>query len=393
MYRKKVFILLLTIINLFIINISVTYAKEETISTVGEYVMGQNDTLNDAQDGALSDALRSAVEQIGVYVRSKTQIRDFKVTKDSLDILSNHSLKIIKKEFEKVITSTGDIHIKAYITIQYDLNQVVMDLKELIHLPEQAGTQDTSTITLYLENIGERTGKYEGEKNSKGLPHGHGKFTSKNPQGMAWFYEGQFTNGTFHGKGKQVFPSIGLIFEGNFVNGMLEGYGKRIYRDHPELDYEGSFLHGQPMLSSCDMKQTVEYGQWDYNVTKVYTTPSAGSSIANGVYLIVVFTATNNANIQRQFWSLSGMNFVLFDKTSGKIFQPNLQAMGALRISKIQQTSGKQDIPWCLSFINPGLKVNGIPIIFDIPSNLPVNNLYILPENGFGKATPINLHL
>ena len=50
----------------------ISMAKEEHISTVGEYVMGQDDTLQKAQDGALSDALRAAAEQIGVYVKAHT---------------------------------------------------------------------------------------------------------------------------------------------------------------------------------------------------------------------------------------------------------------------------------------------------------------------------------
>lgn len=60
----------------------ISMAKEENISTVGEYVMGQDDTLQKAQDGALSDALRAAAEQIGVYVKAHTRMDDFEVTKD-----------------------------------------------------------------------------------------------------------------------------------------------------------------------------------------------------------------------------------------------------------------------------------------------------------------------
>ena len=143
-------VLQMVLLNMLIFNTSVSYAKEEIITSIGEYAMGQQDTLNDAQDGALSDALRSAVEQIGVYVRAKTQMDDFQVTKDSVEVLSAHSLKIIKKQFEKIVTPSGDIHIKAYITVKYDLNQVIIDLKELKRSSEKTGTQNTSTITFAI---------------------------------------------------------------------------------------------------------------------------------------------------------------------------------------------------------------------------------------------------
>ena len=63
-----------------------------------------------------------------------------------------------------------------------------------------------------------------------------------------------------------------------------------------------------------------------------------------------------------------------------------------LKNSMDQRVSYKREVPWYLSYINPGITMNNIPIVFDIPSNLTIGNLYILPQKGFGKATPISLH-
>lgn len=61
-------------------------------------------------------------------------------------------------------------------------------------------------ITLDLA-YGERTGTYTGETNDTGLPHGQGKFTSKNENGEKWTYEGEFKNGHFDGEGKTTWDS------------------------------------------------------------------------------------------------------------------------------------------------------------------------------------------
>lgn len=109
----------------------ISMAKEENISTVGEYVMGQDDTLQKAQDGALSDALRAAAEQIGIYVKAHTRMDDFEVTKDQVEVLMGHSLKIVNKRFERILTPNGDIHIKAYVDVSYDPDAVLVDLRSI----------------------------------------------------------------------------------------------------------------------------------------------------------------------------------------------------------------------------------------------------------------------
>ena len=57
------------------------------------------------------------------------------------------------------------------------------------------------TMTLDF-NFGQRTGTYWGDLNDQGLPHGKGKFTTTNSEGIEWTYEGEFKNGHFDGDGK-----------------------------------------------------------------------------------------------------------------------------------------------------------------------------------------------
>lgn len=56
-------------------------------------------------------------------------------------------------------------------------------------------------VTLNLA-YGERTGIYSGDVDANGVPHGQGKFTTTNAEGIEWTYEGDFKNGHFEGMGQ-----------------------------------------------------------------------------------------------------------------------------------------------------------------------------------------------
>lgn len=366
----------------------ISMAKEENISTVGEYVMGQDDTLQKAQDGALSDALRAAAEQIGIYVKAHTRMDDFEVTKDQVEVLMGHSLKIGNKRFERILTPNGDIHIKAYVDVSYDPDAVLVDLRSIEQGQEPATSNGRGQeFTLHMIGVGDRTGTYEGERNAAELPHGKGKFSTKNPQGVPWYYEGEFRNGHFYGQGKQVWPTIGQMEQGSFVDDRLHGYGKRSNPNNSQVNYEGNFVYGSPMLGSVHMGQIMEFGDWAYTAVKVQTGTTAGNVVANGKYVCVYVSAKNLSTFARQI----GANnfFVLFDRTNGSIYPYDGNAMGSLVQAMI--TSGRQNPAWFLTTINPGITVEGIPFLFDVPQETPVGNLLLLPKQGFGKVAPIQL--
>lgn len=364
----------------------ISMAKEENISTVGEYVMGQDDTLQKAQDGALSDALRAAAEQIGVHVKAHTRMDDFEVTKDQVEVLMGHSLKIVNKRFERILTPNGDIHIKAYVDISYDPDAVLVDLRSIEQGQEPATSNGRGQeFTLHMIGVGDRTGTYEGERNAAELPHGKGKFSTKNPQGVPWYYEGEFRNGHFYGRGKTTWAN-GKWEEGTYVNDGLNGYGKT-FDPVSGSSYEGNFVYGSPMLSSVHMGQIMEFGDWAYTAVKVQTGTTAGNVVANGKYVCVYVSAKNLSTFARQI----GANnfFVLFDRTNGSIYPYDGNAMGSLVQAMI--TSGRQNPAWFLTTINPGITVEGIPFLFDVPQETPVGNLLLLPKQGFGKVAPIQL--
>ncbi|MBI2950498.1 tetratricopeptide repeat protein, partial [bacterium] len=63
---------------------SATGAEVHTIHATGEYRMGDNDTRTDAKRLALLDAKRLAMEQVGTYVESISEVRDMRLTRDEI---------------------------------------------------------------------------------------------------------------------------------------------------------------------------------------------------------------------------------------------------------------------------------------------------------------------
>ncbi len=62
----------------------------------------------------------------------------------------------------------------------------------------------------------------------------------------------------------------------------------------------------------------------------------------------------------------------------------------ALKLRFANRTS---DEPWYLTEVNPGLTVHDVKLIFDVPADSDINGMKLLPNKGFGKATPIQLEL
>jgi hypothetical protein len=75
--------------------------------------------------------------------------------------------------------------------------------------------KNDAQITLSF-SFGERSGTYVGDLED-GVPHGFGKFTTKNSEGNTWWYEGSWVKGHFDGPGKTTW-SDGTVDIGTYKN-------------------------------------------------------------------------------------------------------------------------------------------------------------------------------
>ena len=240
-------------------------------------------------------------------------------------------------------------------------------------------------MTLHLA-YGDRAGTYTGEVNDQNSPNGKGSFTSKNPQGIEWTYEGQFKDGHIEGKGKTTWKAIGKNEEGTYTNGLLNGQGKRTLKNNGKSEvYEGNFIAGVPIKDDIvNLNKEVSFADWMYKVTKAEFQNSAGNKQASGKYLYVTMDEKNNGQTPRE----PGSNnfFLVLNKTNGQLYQMDRDAILQYRLA-----TRSYQMPWYLSRVNPGLSVQGIMYIFDVPKDVELNNLLLVPTGSLGNVSPIQL--
>ncbi|MDZ4163951.1 MAG: hypothetical protein U1C55_02380, partial [Smithellaceae bacterium] len=69
-------------------------AADLEITADGEYVMGEGETLENAGEKARRNAIRSAAEQAGTFVRSYSKVRNLTLEEDIIEVVANHAMKV-----------------------------------------------------------------------------------------------------------------------------------------------------------------------------------------------------------------------------------------------------------------------------------------------------------
>lgn len=143
---RKVFILLVTII---FISTSLSYAAEKTINTTGMYIAGASESLNDAKQNAVKDAMRRATEQAGVLVSSYSKTHNMELTEDEVTVVATKIVKVISKRFDVQLLSDSEIKVIAYIEAVINTDSINEDI---IKLKEQNNILTAENNNLTTEN-------------------------------------------------------------------------------------------------------------------------------------------------------------------------------------------------------------------------------------------------
>ncbi len=168
---KKICLLIFIIILLP----SLSFGKVKTIYASHKYIMGDNDSKNDARKMCFIEAKRKALEMAGTYIKSNTEIKNLQLTKDEITIYSSALLKVetVKEEWKfigenlavfltvKAEVDTGYIEgqltkIKQDSSVQKKITNQQRQLQQLertvVELQKQLGAVDsTKAATLRKE--------------------------------------------------------------------------------------------------------------------------------------------------------------------------------------------------------------------------------------------------
>lgn len=102
---KRIFFLLcfslFIVIGLWWAKPTLLFAAQSTITESEGYAcMGEDKSRKQAEQTAMTDAKRKAVENVMSYIKSETKVKDFQLEKDVIEAYANASVKIIQ-EIEK----------------------------------------------------------------------------------------------------------------------------------------------------------------------------------------------------------------------------------------------------------------------------------------------------
>ena len=82
-------------------------AAPQAITAVGEYTMGDGETMAAAKERARAAAMRTAVEQAGVYLESTTEVQNLAVTNDEITVIAGSILQtnVVTSPYSRKISS------------------------------------------------------------------------------------------------------------------------------------------------------------------------------------------------------------------------------------------------------------------------------------------------
>jgi len=109
---------------------STSLAKAEIIYATHKYIMGDNDSKNDARRMCFLEAKRKAIEKAGTYIESLTEVKDARLTKDEVRAYSSALLKVeTVKENWKLVGDNMAVILK--VKADVDTSHILKELSKI----------------------------------------------------------------------------------------------------------------------------------------------------------------------------------------------------------------------------------------------------------------------
>lgn len=128
-------------------------AKQVTVEATGQYTVGDgpDENISAAKECARVDAMRMAAEQGGVFVEGITQVRDAKLTRDEVNVITAQVMQVAKETMQPVVEGTcvkyvckivatidtDAVDIDKYIANKTALNENLRLQKEISRLKQE----------------------------------------------------------------------------------------------------------------------------------------------------------------------------------------------------------------------------------------------------------------
>ena len=127
---KKFLTVLLIFGNLFFA--STVNAETETYTGKGKATMGESETQEQIIERAKTYALRNAREKAGVYIKTKSRLKDFELVEDDIITLASGVLKITDTQIEKTLVN-DTIQVFMTVTVIIDSDELKQNIDDFIN--------------------------------------------------------------------------------------------------------------------------------------------------------------------------------------------------------------------------------------------------------------------
>ena len=105
----------------------VSYSQSDVIYTTYKYIMGDNDTKNDAKRLCFIEAKRRCIEKAGTYIESQTDVTNFHLTRDEI---KSYAVGIIKVDVASEETKFESESVAIYMTVKAQVD--IEDLRRKV---------------------------------------------------------------------------------------------------------------------------------------------------------------------------------------------------------------------------------------------------------------------
>ncbi|MBP2664094.1 MAG: hypothetical protein H6Q71_2042 [Firmicutes bacterium] len=99
-------------------------AEIQTITSTGEYTMGEGETMPVAKERALAEAVKSATEQAGVYVESYSRTSNLVLAKDEVNVLARSVVEVLDKHYDEPKYTDSVCYLRVTITARVDTSNI-----------------------------------------------------------------------------------------------------------------------------------------------------------------------------------------------------------------------------------------------------------------------------
>lgn len=132
--------LLLISLLVFGFNFTITSvnAAEQSFSGRSEYLLDKKESVKDGQTIVYREAIRSIVQQAGIYIQASSSVVDNVQNNDVIEALSTAVLKITDKKFARNIDGNGNIKVTVDLRANVDVDLAGKMLAELIQIRDTA---------------------------------------------------------------------------------------------------------------------------------------------------------------------------------------------------------------------------------------------------------------